>query len=46
VSTKKQFMRDVMAIEYKWLIDIAPHYYEYKITKLDVDKKNLDLNIE
>jgi hypothetical protein len=41
VSTKKQYMRDVVSIDLNWLIDIAPHYFEFKISKeLDFLNKN------
>ena len=33
VQTSKEFMRTVSAINPKWLIEIAPHYY----SKRDVD---------
>ena len=32
IQTTKQYMRDVLSIEQKWLTELAPHYYEYKET--------------
>ena len=30
VLTTKEFMRQVIAIDPKWLVEIAPHYYKKK----------------
>eukprot|EP01099_Mayorella_cantabrigiensis_P002926 TRINITY_DN2315_c1_g1_i1.p1 TRINITY_DN2315_c1_g1~~TRINITY_DN2315_c1_g1_i1.p1 ORF type:complete len:1050 (-),score=283.26 TRINITY_DN2315_c1_g1_i1:113-3175(-) len=32
VFTSKEFMRQVIEIEPKWLVEIAPHYYKEKMT--------------
>jgi ATP-dependent RNA helicase DDX35 len=30
IQTQKQYMRDVMSIDPKWLTEIAPHFYEFR----------------
>eukprot|EP00002_Diphylleia_rotans_P021255 TRINITY_DN413_c0_g1_i4.p1 TRINITY_DN413_c0_g1~~TRINITY_DN413_c0_g1_i4.p1 ORF type:complete len:135 (-),score=28.20 TRINITY_DN413_c0_g1_i4:45-449(-) len=30
VVTTKEFMREVSVIDQKWLIELAPHFYEYQ----------------
>jgi len=39
VLTSKEFMRQVLEIEGKWLIEVAPHYYEAKDVEDSTVKK-------
>jgi pre-mRNA-splicing factor ATP-dependent RNA helicase DHX16 len=39
VYTSKEFMRQVIEIDPKWLLEIAPHYYQAKDVEDDSAKK-------
>ena len=48
VFTSKEYMRQVIEIEPRWLIEIAPHYYqsrEIEIDDLEKKKKNKNKNV-
>jgi len=37
VQTSKEYMRQVIEIESKWLVEVAPHYYKEK----DIEEKKM-----
>lgn len=39
VFTTKEFMRQVIEIESKWLLEVAPHYYKPKELEDSTNKK-------
>lgn len=39
VFTSKEFMRQVIEIESKWLLEVAPHYYKAKELEDSTNKK-------
>lgn len=39
VFTTKEFMRQVIEIESKWLLEVAPHYYKQKELEDSTNKK-------
>lgn len=39
VMTTKEFMREVIEIESKWLLEVAPHYYKSKELEDSTNKK-------
>lgn len=39
VFTTKEFMRQVIEIESKWLLEVAPHYYKSKELEDTTNKK-------
>jgi pre-mRNA-splicing factor ATP-dependent RNA helicase DHX16 len=41
VLTSKEFMRSVIEIDPKWLLEIAPHYYKRSDIEEEQDKKKL-----
>lgn len=44
IQTTKAYMRDVISIDYKWLLEIAPQYYELEDTKKmkEIQQKNIE----
>jgi ATP-dependent RNA helicase DDX35 len=44
IQTTKQYMRDVLSIDQKWLTELAPHYYEYKETEKMKEIKSKEIN--
>jgi len=46
VQTTKLFMKDVTAIEPKWLVESANHFYEFKKTKAQLDQEKAASEME